>query len=240
MASYGKDPTGRIRIRCSAARESGTCSDPKSFYLDTVENAVVAGLKSELQHPAVITEYVKAYHEERKRLASRSIENRSRLERWLGELDREIKRLVDAIAKGLGDPVLLGPRSTALNEERKQVRAELTTVPETPNVVALHPAALARYEEQLERLQKALAAGIASGDSEGALAMHGLVETVTVFRDPANTKGVMVEITGRLNALLGEATYPNGVRALWVKVVAEVRVGRSPRHANALLSFRSD
>jgi site-specific DNA recombinase len=93
MASYGKDPTGRIGIRCSAARESGTCSDPKSFYLDTVENAVVAGLKSELQHPAVITEYVKAYHEERKRLASRSIENRSRLERWLGELDREIKRL---------------------------------------------------------------------------------------------------------------------------------------------------
>jgi hypothetical protein len=77
MASYGKDPTGRICIRCSSARESGTCPDPKSFYLDMVENALVSGLKAELQPPAVITEYVKTYHEERKRLASRSIENRA-------------------------------------------------------------------------------------------------------------------------------------------------------------------
>jgi site-specific DNA recombinase len=52
-------------------------------------------------------------------------------------------------------------------------------------------------------------------------AMHDLVETVTVFRDPANAKGVMVEISGRLNALLGESAYPNRVRALGVKVVAE-------------------
>ena len=146
---------------------------------------------------------------------------------------------MDAIAKGLGDPVLLGPRSTALNEVRKQVRAELATTPETPTVVALHPAALARHEEQLERLQKALAAGIASGDNEGALAMHDLVATVTVFRDPANAKGVVVEITGRLNALLGEAAYPNGVRALGVKVVAEVRFSHSPRHDGRTFSFRS-
>lgn len=157
---------------------------------------------------------MKTYHEERKWLASRSIENRVRLERRLGELDREIERLVDAIAKGLSDPMLLGPSSTALNEERKRVRAELATMPEAPNVVALHPAALARYEEQLESLQEALAAGIASGDGEGARAMHDLIETVTVFRDPANAKGVMVEISGRSNVLLGEAAYPNRVRAL--------------------------
>jgi hypothetical protein len=58
--------------------------------------------------------------------------------------------------------------------------------------------------------------------------MHGLVDKVTVFRDPANAKGWMVEISGLLNALLGEATYPNGVRALGVKVVAKDRYRHTP------------
>jgi hypothetical protein len=66
--------------------------------------------------------------------------------------------------------------------------------------------------------------------------MHDLVDTVTVFRDPANAKGVMVEISGLLSALLGEAAYPNrvralGVKALGVKVVAEVRYSLSPMMA---------
>jgi len=61
MSTSGKDKSGQIRIRCSAAKESGTCPDPKTFYLATVENAVLSGLKSELRHPAVIAEYVREY-----------------------------------------------------------------------------------------------------------------------------------------------------------------------------------
>ena len=47
-----------------------------------------------------------------------------------------------------------------------------------------------------------------------------LVETVTVFRDPSRPGGVTIEITGRLNALLGEQAYPNKVRGVWGKMVA--------------------
>ena len=54
----GRDKSGRIRIRCSAATESGTCPDPKTFYLDTVEKAVLDGLTAELRRPEVIAEYV--------------------------------------------------------------------------------------------------------------------------------------------------------------------------------------
>ncbi len=53
----------------SAATESGTCSDPKTF-LDTVEKAVHGGLTAEIRHPDLIAEYVRTYHEERKRLAA--------------------------------------------------------------------------------------------------------------------------------------------------------------------------
>ncbi|GLS38164.1 hypothetical protein GCM10010869_37580 [Mesorhizobium tianshanense] len=63
--------------------------------------------------------------------------------------------------------------------------AELDQVPAATGVIALHPAVLARYEEQLNQLQTGLAKGIVGGDSESAEAMRDLVETVTVFRDPS-------------------------------------------------------
>ncbi|MER8467698.1 DUF3375 domain-containing protein [Mesorhizobium sp. M1396] len=203
------DKSKRIRIRCSAATESGTCSDPKTFYLDTVN-----GLTAELRHPEVIAQYVQTYHEERKRLAADTDARRTRLERRLGELSREIDRLVNDIAKGHGDPAVLGPQSTTLNEERKCILTELDRVPAATGVIALHPSVLARYEEQLNQLQTGLAKGIATGDSESAEAMRDLIETVTVFRDPSRIGGIEVEIAGRLTALLGEEVFPHGVRGV--------------------------
>ncbi|MBO0757723.1 MAG: recombinase family protein, partial [Bradyrhizobiaceae bacterium] len=124
------------------------------------------------------------------------------------EKNREIDRLVDGIAKGHGDPAVLGPRSTALNEERKQIAAELETESQLTEVVSLHPAVLARYEQQLGQLQEALSKGIRAGESEAAEAMRELIETITVRRDPSRVGGVEVEIAGRLNSLLGEPAYP--------------------------------
>jgi site-specific DNA recombinase len=220
MSTNGKDNSGRIRIRCSAATESGSCHDAKTFYLKTVESAVLAGLENEMRHPQVIAEYVRTYHEERKRLSAKANAKRAHLELRFGELNREIDRLVDAIAKGHGDPAVLGPRSSALNEERKQVALELSVEPAVNDTISLHPAVLARYKEQLVELQDALSKGINAGDSEAAEAIRGLVETVTVFRDPSRPGGVMIEIVGRLNALLGEQAYPNTVRGVWGKMVA--------------------
>jgi site-specific DNA recombinase len=220
MSTNGKDNSGRIRIRCSAATESGSCHDAKTFYLKTVESAVLAGLENEMRHPQVIAEYVRTYHEERKRLSAKANAKRAHLELRFGELNREIDRLVDAIAKGHGDPAVLGPRSSALNEERKQVTLELSVEPAVDDTISLHPAVLARYQEQLVELQDALSKGINAGDSDATEAIRGLVETVTVFRDTSRPGGVMIEIVGRLNALLGEQAYPNKVRGVWGKMVA--------------------
>src|SRR5450755_1306131 len=121
MSTNGKDKSERIRIRCSAATESGACRDAKTFYLTTVESAVLAGLEAEMRHPSVIAEYVRTYHDERKRLSARANAKRAHLEMRLGELNREIDRLVDAIAKGQGDPAVLGPRSIVLNEQNLRI-----------------------------------------------------------------------------------------------------------------------
>jgi site-specific DNA recombinase len=128
---------------------------------------------------------VRTYHEERKRLSAKVNAKRIHLELRLGELNREIDRLVDAIAKGHGDPAALGPRSSTLNEQRKQVARELNVEPAVNNAISLHPAVLARYQEQLVELQDALSKGINAGDSDAAEAIRGLAETVTVFGDPS-------------------------------------------------------
>lgn len=51
----------------------------------------------------MITEYVRTYHKERKRLSGEADATRTRLERQLAELSGKIDRLVDAIAKVHGD-----------------------------------------------------------------------------------------------------------------------------------------
>ena len=108
-----------------------------------------------MRHPSVIAEYVRTYHDERKRLSAKATARRAHLELRLDELNREIDRLVDAIAKGHGDPAVLGPRSSVLDEERKQVARELNVEPAVGDVISLHPALLARYEQQLVHLQDA-------------------------------------------------------------------------------------
>jgi site-specific DNA recombinase len=111
------------------------------------------------------------------------------------------------------------------------------SAPPAIEAVALHPATLARYEEQLTRLQAALANGIRADDSESSEAIGDLVETVTVFRDNARAGGVQVEIAGRLTALLGEQAYPNQVRGVRGKMVAEVRYTSIPTIENALFCY---
>jgi site-specific DNA recombinase len=110
--------------------------------------------------------------------------------------------------------------------ERTRISDELKHEQPALKHVALHPALLKRYEEQLERLEDALAEGAKAGDGEAAEAIRDLVETVTVFRDRERPGGVCVEIAGRLNALLGDSAYPNRVRGVWVRVVA--REGLEP------------
>ena len=221
MSTNGKDKSGRIRIRCSAATESGSCPDPKTFYLETVETAVLSGLRTEMKSPKVLAEYVKTYHKERKRLSAEADANQTRLERRADQLKREIDRLVDHLAKGIGDPYVIGPRSTELYHEREAILAELKKTPLALEVLSLHPTILKRYEEQLENLQKTLAEGIRSGDQECAEAIRELVETVTVYRDPSEPGAIEIEIAGRLNAILGERAYPNGVKRVWGPLVAE-------------------
>ena len=151
MSTNGKDNSGRIRLRCSAHAESGSCPNPQTFYLDRIEAAVLSGLKAELRHPEVMAEYVRTYHEERRRLAADAIKGRAKVERRLAEIERALKRLVDAICDGSAVIQQLEPQFLSLEKEQTELRAKLEEAPEPTEIIGLHPATLKRYVGQRAR-----------------------------------------------------------------------------------------
>ena len=115
-------------------------------------------------------------------------------------------------------PEDVGTAIAEARKERDQIKAKLQEAPPVENIVALHPAALKKYEQQLGALKDALQAGLTSGDSTGAEALRDLIQTITIYRDERRPGGVRLKIAGRLNALLGYEPPP---RRLWGTVVAE-------------------
>src|SRR5262249_4878238 len=142
---------------------------------------------------------------------------RARLERRRGEIEREIKRIVDFIVKGTATDALI-PRMNELEAERKMVAARLEQAQEADNVVALHPQALKRYKHAVAELADELKRGT---PIEFAT-IRELVTAIVVHATPSRPGGigtkanaeddrsVRLDIKGRLAALCGNPSlFPN-------------------------------
>ncbi len=102
---------GRQRIQCTQMKEAGTCEHRRVYDLDTIERTVFDGLKANLTTPDLITAYVETYNEERKRLASGLIANRSRIEKRLARVKREFDRIFQSYVKGFSEKQRFASRS---------------------------------------------------------------------------------------------------------------------------------
>lgn len=80
MSIGGKDKSGRYRVRCSGHAERGTCPDPKTFYLDTVEDLVLSGLLKQLREPDHLKLYIETYHAEMRKLIQERTADKAKLE----------------------------------------------------------------------------------------------------------------------------------------------------------------
>lgn len=211
MSSHGADRWGRTRVQCSGHAERQSCPDPSSFYLDAIERGVVAALREEMRDPRIIAEYVRAYAEERARLAAGATAARDAIEKRLRAIDVESERIIDWMLQGTGNIERLSARAKELQLEESTLKVQLAGLSAPPpKVVRLHPGLLAKFEAQLATLDVVLGRPIARGETEASSAIRDLVETVTVRRD---THGhVDIEIAGRLTELLGDEAFPNGIR----------------------------
>lgn len=210
---------GAVRIQCTRMKEGGSCDHRRAYDLDSVERTVFDGLKANLTDPALIAEYVKTYNEERKRLAAGLNANRARIERRMGQVTREIDRLIDSFAKGFIEEGELKDRLPPLRAERQKLEADLAGADKPPEIISLHPAALARYREQVENLNRALSANVLGDDQEPVRALRELVSAIIVHQT-APGEPISVDVRGRLAAVVGHDVFPQA-RIWGGKMVAE-------------------
>jgi site-specific DNA recombinase len=144
MSVHDRDKTGKTRIRCSAVRESGSCSNRRIVYLRYVERAVLDGMREELKDPRLIEAYARSYNEERQRLAANSTSTRAKLGAKRSRIESERQRNIDLVIKQIiGEDDARG-RIAELKAQRLQVEAEIAALEEAPQVITLHPATLDR------------------------------------------------------------------------------------------------
>src|SRR5258706_16468747 len=79
MSVHDRDKTGKTRIRCSAIRKSGSCSNRRIIYLRDIERLELSDMAEELKNPRLIEAYVRSYNSERERLAGDAVAVHARL-----------------------------------------------------------------------------------------------------------------------------------------------------------------
>jgi site-specific DNA recombinase len=221
MSVHDRDKTGKTRVRCSAIRESGSCTNRRIVYLQDVERAVLDGMREELKDLRLIESYARQYNEERQRLAAKAIATRARLEAKRDRIEAERQRNIDMCVKYIIGDDEARVRIAELRAQRSQVEAELASLEETPKIIALHPATLERYVETVDTLAASLADHAKAEDDRGPMvkSFRALVQNVTVHPNGPRA-GFQVEVKGKLAALVGGKPFPQAVYS-GGRVVAE-------------------
>lgn len=218
---------GRVRIQCTAAKEGGTCTNRKAVYLDGIEVAVLAGLRSILADPRAIAAYVARYNERRQKLAQDVSGRKDASETRIRQLTAEIDRTIGMTVKGLiseDEAALLLP---PLRAERASLVSELATIGQDTNLVHIHPRAAEGYLSAIARLESALEAD----DEERSRAeVRKLIERVIVT--PGAGKPT-IQMDGWLSSLASETTRT----PLGGKVVAGERYRATPQDVHLPFSL---
>lgn len=204
MSSIG-ERKGRPRVMCSTAKESGSCHHIRRYNREDIEHAVVNGLTAQLTSPDALAAYVRAYHDEMQQLTATARRDRSRAEARLGEVTRELRRLVDALAKGIVAVETISARLGELEAEKKEVTAAISRGDDEAPTIALHPQAVERYRQDIAALAKALPNAVDAGAGE---AFRSLVQSVIVRPPPAGAQPVL-EVVGSLSRLIGHDVFPS-------------------------------
>jgi site-specific DNA recombinase len=199
---------GEPRVQCSTYRESGSCTNSRMVHRRKIEAAVLDGLREVLKEPDYLAVYVKAYNDERSRLARGAVRDRSKLERRAGEIKREIERFLDSIAQGVPADTI-APRIQALEAEKRSVAQQLAAADSDQKVVTIHPAAIKNYLADVALMRDALEDDKAAERPELIEPLRRLVHSVVVLAEPG-VKGFEVEIKGRLHELINRPLVGGG------------------------------
>ncbi len=135
------------------ARDRGTCSNKLTIRGDELEASILAGLQSRLMEPERFEQFAREFVAETNRQRSALSVAKSRTEAALARLERQIKRLVDAILEG-ADALPLNAKLKELDAAKAKLAAELEAAPDERPL--LHPALAIVYRDRVAALAEAL------------------------------------------------------------------------------------
>lgn len=193
--------TGRF-WSCGARRDGATCTNNRTISTESYERYALAALQDQLLDPAVVSAYVREYHEEAARRTKAGRQRKAALERKLQTASAKVERLVAAIAEGAGEFAEIREALRAARLDRDRTAAELAEI-DAVRVIALHPAIAEEYRRQVQDLRTALAEPAAR---EAAIpVLRELIDRIILTPNPTG-RGVNVEVKARLAAVVELAT----------------------------------
>jgi DNA invertase Pin-like site-specific DNA recombinase len=221
MSVHDRDRTGKTRIRCSAVRESGSCTNRRIIYLPEIEEAVLGGLKGHLQNRAYLEIYVKQYNDEKRRLAIWATSNRDKLEEELRNIEQQYMRTKNLYVMGHLEQGEASHELGRLKQRGDEIKAELMNSCRGLDDVTLNDRAADRYLAQISTLADTLRKFGNDGETEVVESFRSLVHTVTVSPHGPR-QGFDIEVTGRL-ALLLDRQPSTGIADSGLRSVAHLR-----------------
>ncbi len=150
-ANYTK--YGANRFACAGARDRATCTNNLTIRGDDLEASILTGLKTRIMDPALFEEFAKEFvaeiNKQRMTISAAKVSSRAAVDR----IDRQIKRLVDAIMEG-ADAKPLNAKLKELDADKIRLEAELeAAVDDQP---LLHPSLATIYRSRVETLEMTL------------------------------------------------------------------------------------
>jgi site-specific DNA recombinase len=182
---------------CSRNRDGGGCTNSRTIVQAQYEARVLAGLKSQLLDPELVTAYVRERHRQFAKRAAEDGRTRAELERKRDAITRKIQRLIDAIA---ADGAFAEIRDALARHraDRDELEHRLAAM-KAVDVIALHPGLADIYRRQVEQLETALASP--ESQVEAVPQLRALISRVVLT--PSKGRGVDVHVEGRLDQILG-------------------------------------
>ena len=191
-----------VRIRCTTASESGSCSNTGRFSLDRIEVAIFDRLRAQLDRPEYLAEFVRAYAAERRRLAAEARRDAAQIERRASEAAARYARLVEMMARGLIEGEEAEAQIMAAKSARADAEKDLALAKAEDTVVEIHPRAADAYASAIANLAETLQTPKGMFDQDAIAALRRLVHHIIVM-PKAETGEAIVEVHGNMEALLG-------------------------------------
>lgn len=187
---------------CGARRDGEPCTNNRTISTESYERHALAALQEQLLDPAVVSTYVREYHEGLARAAKQARQRKATLERQLQAASAKVERLVAAVAEGGGEFAEIRDALRAARRDRDRLAAELAEI-DAVRVIALHPAIADEYRRQVADLRTALAEPAARDAAIPVL--RELIDRIVLTPNPTG-RGVTVEVKARLAAVVELAT----------------------------------